>query len=82
MEKSEIFQQLKTLASEYGVDTDSISENSSLYDDLALDSLNSVDFLMECENRFNISMPLAVISHIETVADLLEAINHEVSKQA
>lgn len=80
MERQEIFEQLKDLASDFGVDTSDISEKSSLHDDLNLDSLDSADFLMECESHFNISLPLGVIENIATVGDLIGAIHHEITK--
>ena len=82
MERQEIFEQLKDLASDFGVDTSDISEKSSLHDDLNLDSLDSADFLMECESHFNISLPLGFIENIATVGDLIGAIHHEASKNS
>lgn len=80
MEKDEIFQQLKKLALDLGINTSEISETSSLHSDLKMDSLASASFLMECESHFKIFIPLGVIENISTVGDLIAAIHHEVCK--
>lgn len=82
MEKNEIFQQLKNLALDFGIDVSEITETSSLHSDLKMDSLASAGFLMECESHFNVFIPLGTIENISTVGDLIAAIHHEVGKTA
>ncbi len=43
--------------------------------DLGLDSVAVMDFVMELEDRFDISIPLDRIAEIETIADLVTAVD-------
>ena len=52
--KNEIFQFLKNILSDLGFDE--ITENQSLKNDIGLDSLDSVELIMKCENEFDISV--------------------------
>lgn len=50
------------------------SEDLSLTDDLGLDSLDMIDFLMQCEKEFNSRVPDDVAERITTVGELIDAI--------
>jgi acyl carrier protein len=48
-----------------------LSEQTHIVDDLGLDSVAVMDFVMEIEDRLDISVPLDKIAEIETLGDLL-----------
>lgn len=51
-----------------------ITEATRIARDLGLDSVAIMDFVMELEERFDISIPLDQIADVETVGDLSIAV--------
>ena len=51
-----------------------ISLESSVINDTGLDSVSVMDFVMELEDEFDISIPLDQIAEVRTVADLAAAV--------
>ena len=47
-----------------------ITEHTRLADDLKLDSLAVMDFVMALENRFDLVIPMDELTEVETVGDL------------
>ena len=52
----------------------SIGLNSSVIEDTGLDSVSVMDFVMELEDEFDITIPLDRIAEVRTVGDLAEAV--------
>ena len=48
-----------------------LSDQTNVVNDLGLDSVAVMDFVMEIEDRLNISVPLDRIAEIETLGDLV-----------
>jgi acyl carrier protein len=51
-----------------------LTEQTHIVDDLGLDSVAVMDFVMELEDRLDISVPLDRIAEIETLGDLTKAL--------
>jgi acyl carrier protein len=51
-----------------------ISPKAKIARDLALDSVAVMDFVMDIEDNFDISIPLDRIAEVETVEDLSRAV--------
>ncbi len=51
-----------------------LSERTHIVDDLGLDSVAVMDFVMELEDRLDVSVPLDRIAEIETLGDLVKAL--------
>jgi len=51
-----------------------IGPESSVIADTGLDSVSVMDFVMELEDEFDISIPLDQIAEVRTVGDLAEAV--------
>ena len=64
---------LEMLGSKIGPDRE-ISLESSVVADTGLDSVSVMDFVMELEDEFDISIPLDQIAEVRTVGDLAEAV--------
>ena len=62
-----------------GVEESKITPNASFINDLGADSLDTVELIMELENRFNIQIPDEDQEKIQTVGD---AVNYVKSKVA
>jgi len=52
-----------------------LSEQTHIVDDLGLDSVAVMDFVMEIEDRLDLSVPLDKIAEIETLGDLLRVLS-------
>ena len=72
----EIFEKVKDLiADQLDVDDkDSITESSSITDDLGADSLDVVDLVMALEDEFNVEIPEDQVENIKTVGDIVKYI--------
>ena len=72
----DIFEKVKELiADRLDVeDKESISEDSSITDDLGADSLDVVDLVMDIEENFNIEIPEDQVENIKTVGDIVKYI--------
>ena len=51
-----------------------LSSETRIVDDLELDSLAVMNFVMAVEDRYDISIPLDRIAEVETVADLVATV--------
>jgi acyl carrier protein len=51
-----------------------ISDQTHIVDDLGLDSVAVMDFVMEIEDRMDISIPLDKIAEISTLGDLIATV--------
>lgn len=60
----------KILADYLETDEKSIKDDTGLYDDLALDSLEMIDIVMSLEDTFLVEIPDEALESIETVGDL------------
>lgn len=48
--------------------------------DLNIDSVSVMDFVMEVEDRFNIDIPLNVLSETRSIADLVKVVDERLAK--
>ncbi len=72
----ETFEKVKDLIAEQldVQDKDSITENSSIADDLGADSLDVVDLVMALEDEFGVDIPEEEVENIKTVGDIVKYI--------
>ena len=61
----------KIIVKQSGIDKSKITENSSFLDDLGLDSLDTIELIMEFEEEFNIEIPDKEAEKIKTVGDVI-----------
>jgi len=51
-----------------------LSDQTNIVNDLGLDSVAVMDFVMEIEDRLDISVPLDRIAEVETLGDLVSTV--------
>jgi acyl carrier protein len=51
------------------------SDKSNIVNDLGLDSVAVMDFVMEIEDRLDISIPLDRVAEVETLGDLIATVH-------
>ncbi len=74
-----VFEKVKAILSEqFDVEEDSITQDTSIADDLGADSLDVVDLLMSLEDEFEIEVPDDEIENIKTVGELVKYIESNV----
>ncbi|MCD6221690.1 MAG: acyl carrier protein [Caldiserica bacterium] len=79
MEREEIAKIVKDIIVEkLGVDGSEVSENASFVDDLGADSLDTVELVMDFEEKFGLEIPDEDAEKIRTVGD---AINYIAEKK-
>jgi len=52
-----------------------ITDETDIVEDLGMDSLAVMNFVMAIEDHYDFSLPLDRVAQIQTVADLMQAIN-------
>jgi acyl carrier protein len=73
MERSEIEKKVKDIViDKLQVDASAISESSSFVDDLGADSLDTVELVMDFEEKFGVEIPDEDAEKIRTVGDAVK----------
>ena len=76
MSEEEIFNKLKDMiAEQFGIDEERIQKDSTFTDDLAADSLDIVEFVMNIEEEFNIQIPDEDAEKLLTVENVVKYIS-------
>ena len=57
------------------VDADKVTKEASLKDDLGIDSLDSVEMVLELENEFDVKLDDDEIAHLVTVGDVVDLVS-------
>lgn len=75
------FEQVKKIvADKLGVSEDKVTETAAFVNDLGADSLDVVEFVMEVEKEFNITIPDDAATKLETVGDAVKYIEENMKK--
>ncbi|MBQ3785362.1 MAG: acyl carrier protein [Alphaproteobacteria bacterium] len=70
------FEKVKKIVCEkLGVDESKVTESASFVNDLGADSLDVVEFVMEVEKEFNITIPDEEATKLSTVGDAVKYID-------
>ena len=74
-----VFEKVKAIISEqFDVEEDTITNDTTITEDLGADSLDVVDLLMSIEDEFEIEVPDTEIENIKTVGELVKYIEDHV----
>jgi len=77
------FEQVRdVIAEKLGVDKAKITESASFVNDLGADSLDVVEFVMEIESKFGITIPDEEAGKLVTVGDAVKYIDTHAKKPA
>lgn len=70
-----IFERIKTIISEeFDINENEITLNTSLFDELDIDSLDLVDLVMTLEDEFSVELPDEALADMKTVGDVVKYI--------
>ncbi|MCL5674812.1 MAG: acyl carrier protein [Candidatus Omnitrophica bacterium] len=82
MERSEIEKIVKGIVVEkLKVDPSQIKESSSFVDDLGADSLDTVELIMDFDQKFNVEIPDEDAEKIRTVGDAIKYLEEKTKNQ-
>ncbi len=56
-----------------------LTDQTNIANDLGLDSVAVMDFVMEIEDQLNVSVPLDRIAEVQTLGDLVETLHNVLS---
>ncbi len=62
------------LAAQFGLDEDSINENTDIAGDLGADSLDVVEMIMSLEDEFAVTISDEAVADLKTVGDVVRYI--------
>jgi len=80
MAAADIEAQIKeAIVEKLGVEESKVTPNASFINDLGADSLDTVELIMELENRFNIQIPDEDQEKIQTVGDAISYVKSKVA---
>ena len=79
MSREEILEQVKdVIVEQLGVERDKIEESSTFIEDLAADSLDIVELIMNLEEKFGVEIPDSDAEKITNVKDVIDYIKERV----
>lgn len=76
----DVFEEVKKLIAENldVADVDSITEGTSITDDLGADSLDVVDLVTAVNDKFSVEIPDDEVENIKTVGDIVKYIEDKI----
>ncbi len=75
----EIFEQLCKLLGPFNSDSVALNRETDLSADLNIDSVSVMDFIMEVEDKYDIEIPLNLLSETRTLDDLTTVVEQKTS---
>jgi len=70
----------EAIVEKLGVEESKVTPQASFINDLGADSLDTVELIMELENKFNIQIPDEDQEKIQTVGDAISYVKSKVSQ--
>lgn len=82
MTRQEIFDDvIEAISNQVCVDGDELSEKTTLHEDLAMDSLDDVEVVIELEDKYNLEISDDDASKCVTIGDVIDLIDRMVNGQ-
>ena len=75
MNKEHIYKTILSKLNDMGYKNAEIDENTNLFSDLGLDSLDAVELTMTLEQEYDIKIPDEKVNDIKTIKDAVEIVN-------
>ncbi len=75
---ADIFEELCTLMQPFNTEKVELSLETDISADLNIDSVSVMDFVMEVEDKYDIDIPLNVLSETRTLKDLVAVVRARV----
>ena len=72
--REEILELIRTHLEARGIDREVVEPQSDLFDDVGLDSLDTMDLTLALEEKFSLEIPDADLERLRTVQDAVDLI--------
>lgn len=76
------FESIRTILEPYNAEGVEITASTRLTSDLNIDSVAAMDLIMEIEDRFEIDIPVNMVSEVETAQDLVQIVTARMEQRA
>ncbi len=74
-----MFDEIVALLQPFNADDIELKPETDISADLKIDSVSVMDFVMEVEDKFDIDIPLNILSDTRTIADLMGVVKERTS---
>ncbi len=79
-EEKKLVEEIVSLLEPFNKEGISLNENTNITSDLEIDSVAVMDFVMELEEKLDISIPVNMLSEVQTIGDLAKVVQEIVAK--
>jgi acyl carrier protein len=69
---------VQIIAEELNIETDTLTMETHITDDLNADSLDAMEVILKIEEEFDVEIPDDIVQTIQTIADLVEFLDNHV----
>ena len=76
------FDEIRAVLEPYNAEGVELTAGTRLNSDLNIDSVAAMDLIMEIEDRFEIDIPMNLVSDVETLQDLVRLVSQRMENQA
>ncbi|HEM4974800.1 TPA: acyl carrier protein [Streptococcus suis] len=82
MTREQVYQRVVELIQDEKGEDFQVQPESTLADNIAADSVEIMEFVLNLEDEFHVDVPDAVIEHFEVLSDIVDFIYEEVKKRS
>ncbi|HEM3633169.1 TPA: acyl carrier protein [Streptococcus suis] len=82
MTKEQVYQRVVELIQDEKGEDFQVQPESTLADNIAADSVEIMEFILNLEDEFHVDVPDAAIEHFEVLSDIVDFIYEEVKKRS
>jgi acyl carrier protein len=79
-DQNEILDEICKLLASYNAENKPLSINTDIPAELNIDSVGVLDFIMDVEDKFDIEIPMNVVSETHTIGDLVKVVETRIKK--
>jgi acyl carrier protein len=69
---------VQIIAEELNIETDELTMDTHITDDLNADSLDAMEVILKIEEEFDVEIPDDIVQTIQTISDLVEFLDNHV----
>jgi acyl carrier protein len=78
MKRSDLLNVLNELLGDRDVINEPLKENDHIFNDLGMDSLDTIELIMDCEHEFGIAIEDNEVEHITTIEEILDYLEENI----
>jgi acyl carrier protein len=80
MNQADIVQTICALLGPYNTENKALTIDTDIPAELNIDSVGVLDFIMDVEDKFDIEIPMNVVSETHTIGDLVKVVEARIKK--